>query len=217
MPTTTMQGLTGSLPSFFVGGPKTPTTPSANTLSLPATPTGQVSVPGLSGPLPTQTSVPGVPQQYEPALQQAVSHIQTQIPSMGTSSVAAQLNFENGGDWNPTLPGRADPRDIGLAQLNTGPNGAIAAMTKINPSTGNSYFQQSWGHPFNLNDPADQLRLYSNYINYLHQYYIPQVLKIPNPTIDQTMAVYNNANNAKKQAAYVAGVNRTGQRIADTQ
>lgn len=151
-------------------------------------------------PAPQALHIPNVPDQYAPDVQSAVSHT-----GMATSTLVGDINAENGGRWVPTLRG-VNPSDVGITQLNTGPKGAIAAMTKTNPGTGTNFFQQTWGHPFNIANGSDQIKLQANYLNYLRQYLLPGQ-GIKNPTDQQVLAAYNNAKNPVQQRSYLNLVN----------
>lgn len=145
-------------------------------------------------------TIPSVPPQYYDAVQSAVSHT-----GMPTSTIVAQINAENGGNWDPQLRGKANPNDVGITQLNSSPTGAIAEMTKTLPN-GSNFFQQTWGHPFNIGSGNDQIKMQANYLNYLRQYLLPS-MGMKNPTDAQVIAAYNNATNPGLQRSYLGLVN----------
>lgn len=129
---------------------------------------------------PAAPVIPGVPSQYAPDVASVIQHT-----GMGTSTIAAELNQENGGNWSPTLQGKANPNDYGPAQINTSPTGAAAELQKT------PFFQNAYGHPFNVKNPDDNIKGMGVYLNYIRQYLLPS-RGIKNPTDAQVIAAYNN-------------------------
>lgn len=126
-----------------------------------------------------QSSIPTVPARY---YQDVADDIKA--TGMGTSTIAGQFNTENGGVWKANLHGIQNPNDIGPAQLNL-VSGAVPEL-KSTP-----YFQNRWGHPFNVNNPDDNVHGLATYLNILRQKILPGA-GIKNPTDDQVIAAYNS-------------------------
>lgn len=145
-------------------------------------------------PTPANFNLPGVPAQYQQPVEDDINHT-----GMGTSTILGMLKNENGGNWSPTLRGQQNPNDLGPAQINTGPTGAGAELAKT------PYFQNAYGHPFNVNNAGDNIRGMGVYLNYIKQYLLP-AQGIQNPTDEQVIGAYNNLapSIAKAYAARVA-------------
>ncbi len=129
---------------------------------------------------PAPPVIPGVPSQYAPDVESVISRT-----GMPTTTIAAELNQENGGNWSPTLQGKANPSDYGPAQINTGPTGAAAELQKT------PFFQNAYGHPFNVKNPDDNIKGMGVYLNYIRQYLLPS-RGVKNPTDAQVIAAYNS-------------------------
>lgn len=147
---------------------------------------------------PANFNLPGVPSQYQQPVEDDINHT-----GMGTSTILGMLKNENGGNWSPTLRGQQNPNDVGPAQINTSPTGAGAELAKT------PYFQNAYGHPFNVNNGGDNVRGMGVYLNYIKQYLLP-AQGIKNPTDEQVIGAYNNLAPSIAKA-YAA---RVQQRIA---
>lgn len=125
-------------------------------------------------------SLSGVPAQYRGAVMAAAAH--TKIPA---GKLAAQFASENGGNWSPTLRGRADPTDYGITQLNP-----VAVQTITGSGGKTNYFKSNYGREFEPGNPSDQILGAGVYLNWLRQFGLPGA-GIQNPTDEQVMTAYN--------------------------
>lgn len=116
----------------------------------------------------------------------------TKIPA---AKLAAQFASENGGNWSPTLRGRADPSDFGITQLNP-----IAVQTITGAKGGQNYFKSNYGREFESNNPSDQILGAGVYLNWLRQFGLPGA-GIKNPTDEQVMTAYNTGPTGLAKAA----------------
>lgn len=149
---------------------------------------------------PTKPSAPPapfvkVPAQYAGAVAQASQHTGIPVPQL-----AGQFNAENGGNWSPTLRGRADPTDYGITQLNP-----VAIQTITGKTGGRNYFKDNYGHEFNENDATDQILGSGVYLNYLRQFALPAA-GVNSPSNAAVMTAYNTGAQgyAKAQAGDAA-------------
>lgn len=124
--------------------------------------------------------IPGVPPEYAGAMTTASKH--TGYP---VTTLANHFAAENGGNWDPTLKGKADPNDFGITQLNPS---AIKTITGTNG--GQNYFKQNFGHEFNPADGNDQILASAVYLNWLKQFGLPSA-GIKNPTPKDVFTSYN--------------------------
>lgn len=129
---------------------------------------------------PFAKSLPGVPAQYGQDVSDVINHT-----GMGTSTILGELRQENGGNWSPTLQGKANPSDYGPAQINTSATGAGAELAKT------PFFQNAYGHAFNVKNPDDNIKGMGVYLNYIRQYLLPS-RGVKNPTNAQVIAAYNS-------------------------
>lgn len=100
--------------------------------------------------------------------------------------VINHMKAENGGKWDPNLVGNADPTDRGVTQLNPIAIGILEGTT--GPKV--DFFQQNFGHKFDINNVDDQILGYATYMKWLKQYALPEQ-GIKNPTNNDTMLAYN--------------------------
>lgn len=100
--------------------------------------------------------------------------------------VINHMKAENGGKWDPNLVGNADPTDRGVTQLNPIAIGILEGTT--GPKV--DFFQQNFGHKFDINNVDDQILGYATYMNWLKQYALPEQ-GIKNPTNNDAMLAYN--------------------------
>lgn len=123
-----------------------------------------------------------VPQEYQDTILKVADHT-----GMSINSIVQHLYAENGGNWDPKLKGIADPNDTGMSQLS---KDAIKEITKPRGKNGN-FFEQNYGHPFDIKDGHDQLLGYGVYMNYLKNFALPIDAKIKNPTERDVQLAYN--------------------------
>lgn len=126
------------------------------------------------------TVIPGVPSEYAPAVMQASQH--TGYPA---TTLANHFASENGGNWDPTLKGKADPSDFGITQLNP-----TAVQTITGGNGGRNYFKDNFGHEFNPANGNDQILASAVYLNWLKQFGLPAA-GIKNPTPKDVFTSYN--------------------------
>lgn len=110
-------------------------------------------------------------------------------------ALASQFVAENGGNWDPALVGRADPRDKGVTQLNP-----IALKTITGSEGGRNYFKDNYGRDFEAHSPSDQILAAGVYLNWLRQFALPAA-GIKNPTMQQVMTAYNTGAQGAANAA----------------
>lgn len=129
---------------------------------------------------PAPPVIAGVPEEYVPTVIKASQH--TGYP---TSTIVNHFNSENGGNWDPKLKGRANPRDLGITQLNPS---AIQTITGAGGKT--NYFKQNFDHDFDPNSGHDQILAAAVYLNWLKQYGLPEAGR-KNPTPKDVFTSYN--------------------------
>lgn len=131
-----------------------------------------------------------VPGPYRDVTTQAATHA-----DMDPQKFAGQINAENGGNWSPTLPGRADPTDMGITQMNPKAIGIISGKTgpKVN------FFKNNYGTDYDPTNPKHQIQGMAVYMNYLRRYGLP-ARGVKSPTNAQVQTGYNTMNLASDRA-----------------
>lgn len=165
----------------------------------------QVQNPAPANPLsytrPAPTFVPmNVPGPYRNAT----------MSGAGTAGIdpqrfAGQIAAENGGNWSPTLKGRADSTDHGITQMN--PIAEAVITGKAGP--GVNYFKAATGHEYDRTDPDDQINGMGVYLKYLRTKGLPAAGVIA-PSTSALQTSYNTGARgyANAQAGKPAAVSR---------
>ena len=128
-----------------------------------------------------QAAIKVVPTTMIDTVKQAVEHTGIKL-----DKVINHMKAENGGKWDPTLVGHADPTDRGVTQLN--PMAINILSGKSGPMV--NFFKNNFGHDFDINNVTDQILGYATYMNWLKQSALPEQ-GIKNPTNNDAMLAYN--------------------------
>lgn len=125
--------------------------------------------------------------------------------SIDPQRFAGQITAENGGNWSPTLAGRADPTDHGITQMNPVAEAVITGRA----GPGVNYFKAATGHEYDRTNPSDQINGMGVYLKYLRQQGLPAAgVSSPSSTAVQTAYNTGARGYANAQGGRGAAVSR---------